>query len=55
VFVPKPILSADPSIKNAFANVFVSALKSTEAPVSLKVKPPPSKSMPPVALIPPTT
>ena len=35
--------------------MFVSALKSTEAPESLKVNPPPSKSIPPVALIPPTT
>ena len=46
-FVPKPILSAEPSIKKAFANVFVSALKSTEAPASLKVKAPPSTSTSP--------
>ena len=55
VAVPKPILSADPSIKIACVKVFVSALKSTEAPESLNVNPPPSKSIPPVALIPPTT
>ena len=35
--------------------MFVSALKSTEAPESLKVNPPPSKSIAPVAFIPPTT
>ena len=53
--VPKPILSAEPSTKTACVKVFVSALKSTEAPESLKVNPPPSKSIPPVALMPPTT
>ena len=42
-------------MKKAFANVFVSALKSTEAPDSLKVNELPSKSIAPVALIPPTT
>ena len=35
--------------------MFVSALKSTEAPESLNVNPPPSKSIAPVAFTPPTT
>jgi len=47
VFVPKPTLSAEPSIKKAFVSVFVSALKSTEAPASLNVNPPPSTSTSP--------
>ena len=52
--VPKPILSADPSTKTACVKVFVSILKSTEAPESLNVNPPPSKSIAPVAFTPPT-
>ena len=42
-------------MKKAFAKVFVSALKSTDAPESLNVNPPPSKSIAPVAFTPPTT
>ena len=53
--VPKPILSAEPSIKKACVKVSVSNLKSTDAPDSLNVNPPPSKSIAPVALTPPTT
>ena len=53
--MPKPILSAEPSAKKACVKVSVSILKSTAAPDSLNVNPPPSKSIAPVALTPPTT